>query len=338
MVDTVKDIDARDAWCCTRKWQLRASCFCILQLQVAQILSQQASRTWASWQQGPDVPGGSGRRSASPTRQQQQRSRSCSPSRQQQAGVRSQEAASHLDNGVGGAQHSQSRPGSPSLRGGDRREPWRPPGAGSSLAACRPGSPGRDGPSVHDSSAVTLRPRSLRTAFEAAHNVEAAAGGRHQPGLPPVQRSNKHFDSGAPTRGRPAGADAISSSWRSALQVGLCINAACSDASMPQVLSMLTTLACSRNSLQRCRFNQDALDARQSLDALLKRRPAFWAAPPRTSFAAAPCSPRRPVDSSAAKLSASALSGVAARHTAGPEGPRSIPGFLVHCRMGPAAT
>lgn len=105
-------------------------------------------------------------------------------------------------------------------------------------------------------------------------------------------------------------------------------------------------------------FLQEALSARQSLDALLRRRPAFWAVPPQSYLASASVGNRQEQQSSTraeGSVSANGTTGrsapqescgtqVAARrsaavHAAMPEGPRSIPGFLVRRGTGncPAA-
>lgn len=103
-------------------------------------------------------------------------------------------------------------------------------------------------------------------------------------------------------------------------------------------------------------FLQEALSARQSLDALLRRRPTFWAVPPQ-SYLASVGNRQEQHSSTRAEgsVSANGTTGrsapqescgthVAARrsaavHAAMPEGPRSIPGFLVRRGTGncPAA-
>jgi hypothetical protein len=90
---------------------------------------------------------------------------------------------------------------------------------------------------------------------------------------------------------------------------------------------------------------QEALDARRSLDALLQRRPAFWAAPPARAAApaaAAPSgSPRRGNAGVGGATAATCGPHIrAARQRAGPpaEDPRSVPDFLVQCRLGPASS
>jgi hypothetical protein len=79
---------------------------------------------------------------------------------------------------------------------------------------------------------------------------------------------------------------------------------------------------------------QEALDARRSLDALLQRRPAFWAAPPA---GAAPLGSPRRCDAGVGGATAATRGphSRAARQRAGlPEDPRSVPDFLVNAGSG----
>ena len=89
---------------------------------------------------------------------------------------------------------------------------------------------------------------------------------------------------------------------------------------------------------------QEALDARRSLDALLQRRPAFWAAPPAGAAAPAAAAPSASPRRGDAGVGGAAAAGRsprsrAARQRAGlPEDPRSVPDFLMQCRLGPASS
>jgi hypothetical protein len=163
---------------------LSGQVFIAVQLQVAQILSQQGSRTWAAWQQGPST---GGRRSEPPARQPSPpRTRSCSPRRTPQGAHTGQhEAGGHPTKPVAG-QGACSRPDSPPLQGVGRREPWRPPGGGSHPVPGRPRSPPRHGASVAAGSCHTAA-----ACGDVAGSGQASAFGRLQPGLPPVQRSRR---------------------------------------------------------------------------------------------------------------------------------------------------
>ena len=176
-----------------------------VQLQVAQILGQQGSRTWAAWQQGPCTGGG---RSGPPPRQPSPpRTRSCSPGRRPQGPQTGQHEAGTHASGTAASRGACWRPGSPALQGVSRREPWRPPGGGTHPISGCSSSPPRHGASIAMGSRHTAA-----ACGDAAGGGQALGFGRPQPGLPPVQRgrSTKH--------GHTADETAHCSSWSSALQ------------------------------------------------------------------------------------------------------------------------